>query len=196
MPSIADLFWRGSVIGILNADDFLGGAGCSEDYSAFDISRVAGVYGDLLYVRWRRILGPASLLARRSVAAHPFRGVDAPHRTTYLRKSVNQQFGGFRTDFASAADYEFALRLMKHQHSLHYVPEILFAWELRDEQSFVSSAVVGSSNGLESVDAKQLVPGLLTVPLEPFRKLPQFWQRQKDFIFPEWAMPGSAGDLC
>ena len=191
---------RGSVIGILNADDFLAGELVARKIlTAFDISRVAGVYGDLLYVRWRN----GSWGQHRYWRAGRWRptrflgGWMPPHPTTYLRKSVYQELGGFRTDFASAADYEFALRLMKHQHSLHYVPEILVCMGIGGMSNrSLRQRLLAHRMDWRAWTQNKLVPGLLTVPLKPLRKLPQFWQRQKDFIFPEWAMPGSAGDLC
>ena len=33
----------------------------------------------------------------------------------------------------------------------------------------------------------KLSPGFLTLPPKPLRKLPQFWRRRKNFIFPDWA---------
>ena len=112
-----------------------------------------------------------------------------PHPTIYLRASVYHEVGRFRTDFASAADYEFILRLMKHQHiALQYVPEI-----------FVCMGIGGMSNRslrgrwlAHRMDSRawtqnKLSSGLMTLPLKVLRKLPQFWHRQRDFVFPEWA---------
>ena len=183
---------RGSVIGILNADDFLAGTLVAwKILAALEMSPVAGVYGDLLYVRWRK----GSWSQHRYWRAGRWRrsrfwaGWMPPHPTLYLRRNVYEELGGFRTDFASAADYEFTLRLMKHPHiTLHYVP-----------QTFVCMKVGGMSNrslghrwlahrmDWRAWTQNKLSPKLLALPLKPLRKLPQFLRRQQSFVFPEWA---------
>ena len=183
---------RGSVIGILNADDFLAGTFVAwKILAALDMSPVAGVYGDLLYVRWRN----GSWNQHRYWRAGRWRrsrlwaGWMPPHPTLYLRRNVYEELGGFRTDFASAADYEFTLRLMKHPHiTLHYVP-----------QTFVCMRIGGMSNrslrhrwlahrmDWRAWTQNKLSPKLLALPLKPLRKLPQFLRRQQSFVFPEWA---------
>ena len=184
---------RGEVIGILNADDFLAGRLVAwKILAALDMSPVAGVYGDLLYVRRRKGSWSQHRYWRGGRWGHGRfrRGWMPPHPTMYLRKSVFQELGDFRTDFASAADYEFTLRLMRHpQIALHYVPEI-----------FVCMGIGGMSNcslrhrwlahrmDWRAWAQNNLAPGPLTLPLKPLRKLPQFWQRHKTFVFPEWAI--------
>jgi glycosyltransferase involved in cell wall biosynthesis len=182
----------GRVIGILNADDFLAGKLVMwKILSAFEMLSVDGVYGDLLYVRWRN----GSWRQHRYWRGGCWRpdrfsaGWMPPHPTLYLRKSVYEELGPFRTDFASAADYEFTLRLMKHQDiTLHYVP-----------QTFVCMGIGGMSNrslrhrwSAHRMDWRawtqnNLTPKLWAPALKPLRKLPQFVRRQKSFVFPEWA---------
>jgi glycosyltransferase involved in cell wall biosynthesis len=182
----------GNVVGILNADDFLAGTLVAwKILVALDMSPVDGVYGDLLYVRWRNGSWNQHRYWRagRSGRDRLRAGWMPPHPTLYLRASVYHEVGRFRTDFASAADYEFTLRLMKYPHiMLHYVPEI-----------FVCMGVGGMSNcslrhrwlahrmDWRAWAVNKLSPGFLTLPLKPLRKLPQFWRRYRDFTFPEWA---------
>jgi len=183
---------RGSVIGILNADDFLAGKLVAwKVLAVLNMCPVDGVYGDLLYVRWRNGSWDQHRYWRagRWQRSRFREGWMPPHPTMYLRASVYQEVGRFRTDFASAADYEFILRLMKHQHiALQYVPEI-----------FVCMGIGGMSNRslrrrwlAHRMDSRawtenKLSSGLMTLHLKLLRKLPQFWQRQRSFVFPEWA---------
>ena len=123
---------RGSFIGILNADDFFAGDLVAwKVLAALETSPIDGVYGDLLYVRWRK----GSWMQHRYWRAgrlRPLRfraGWMPPHPTMYLRRNVYEELGGFRTDFASAADYEFMVRLVKHQRiALYYIRSFLSAW--------------------------------------------------------------------
>ena len=81
MPSIADLFWRAAVSSGSSTPRLSGRrAGCSEDsYGVRYLTGGGRLRGPTLRAMAEWILGPASLLARRSVAADPlFGGVDAP----------------------------------------------------------------------------------------------------------------------
>jgi glycosyltransferase involved in cell wall biosynthesis len=185
---------QGDVIGILNADDFLAGKLIAwKILSVFEMSPVHGVYGDLLYVRrrsgiWRQ---HRYWRAGRSGGNRLRAGWMPPHPTIYLRKSVYNELGGFRTDFASAADYEFILRLMKRPYvTLHYLPEILVCMEVGgiSNRSFRHRLLAHRMDWRAWTENK-LSPGLFTLPLKPLRKVPQLWQRHKSFIFPEWAIP-------
>ena len=183
---------HGDVIGILNADDFLAGKLVAwKILAVLEMSPVHGVYGDLLYARRRNGIWSQHRYWRagRSGRDRLRAGWMPPHPTMYLRKSVYQELGGFRTDFASAADYEFILRLMKPRHiTLHYLPEILVCMEVGgiSNRSFRHRLLAHRMDWRAWTENK-LSPGLFTLPLKPLRKVPQLWQRNKSFVFPEWA---------
>jgi glycosyltransferase involved in cell wall biosynthesis len=183
---------RGGVIGILNADDFLASDLIIRNILAtLEQSSVHGVYGDLLYVRlrngaWRQHrYWRAGRSGRNGFRA----GWMPPHPTVYLRKSVYQELGGFRTDFASAADYEFIVRLMEHQHiTLEYIPEVFVCMEVGGMSNrSLRHRCLAHRMDWRAWTENKLEPGFLTIPLKPLRKLPQFWRRNKNFVFPEWA---------
>jgi glycosyltransferase involved in cell wall biosynthesis len=182
----------GDVIGILNADDFLAGnLIVRKILDALEVSPAHGIYGDLLYVRrykgaWRQHrYWRSGRLERARFRA----GWMPPHPTLYLRKSVYEELGGFRTDFASAADYEFILRLMKDERIvLDYIPEVLVCMETGGlSNRSLRNRWLAHRMDRRAWRENHLSPGLLTVPMKPLRKLAQFWQRKRDFVFPEWA---------
>jgi glycosyltransferase involved in cell wall biosynthesis len=188
---------RSDVIGILNADDFLAGKLIAwKILSVLEMSPVHGVYGDLLYVRRRNGIWRQHRYWRagRSELDRLRAGWMPPHPTIYLRKSVYKELGGFRTDFASAADYEFILRLTTRPHiTLHYLPEILVCMEVGGiSNRSLRHRLLAHRMDSRAWTENELAPGLFTLPLKPLRKVPQFWQRNRSFIFPEWAYPESS----
>jgi glycosyltransferase involved in cell wall biosynthesis len=182
---------RGDVIGILNADDFLAGTLVIwKILAVLERSPVDGVYGDLLYVRRRNGMWSQHRYWRagRSGRKRLRSGWMPPHPTIYLRNSVYRELGGFRTDFASAADYEFILRLMKPHIMLHYLPEVLVCMSVGGiSNRSLRHRWIAHRMDWRAWTENKLSPGLLTLALKPLRKFPQLWQRNKDFVFPKWA---------
>lgn len=118
----------GDVIGILNADDILAGTEVIEAVAKkFQGTNVDGVYGDLNYVaqdnigrilrKWRSQAATSRDLAWGWMPAHP---------TLYLKADLFKQFGGYKLDYGSAADYEMMLRLLyKHRITTAYLPLLM-----------------------------------------------------------------------
>jgi len=118
----------GDLIGTLNADDFyadnrvLGAVA-----NVFRDPEIQSCYGDLICVDRERL----SKVVRYWKAGRFHRrrfywGWMPPHPTFFARRSVYEQFGDFRLDLGSAADYELVLRfLLKHNVSARYIPEPL-----------------------------------------------------------------------
>jgi glycosyltransferase involved in cell wall biosynthesis len=184
---------RGDLIGVLNADDFLARDDVlSRILDLFSTPTTDGVYGDLLYVKARK----GRLVQHRYWRPGDFRpsavrrGWMPPHPTLYLRRRLYEQAGNFRIDFGSAADYEFMVRLMRlPKLRLAYLPAVLVCMETGG----LSNCSLAARWRAHRMDRKawtenKVTPGILTLPLKPLRKLPQFWQRYKRFIFPEWAI--------
>ncbi len=119
---------KGDIIGTLNADDFY-----AHDRVLFTVAKVfsdpevQSCYGDLICVdrvnlsRVVRYWKAGDFHRRRF-----YWGWMPPHPTFFVRRSVYEQFGGFRLDLGSAADYELVLRLLlKHKVSTRYIAEPL-----------------------------------------------------------------------
>lgn len=80
-----------------------------------------GVHGDLYYMDGERIVrrwhqGQGSIRS----------GWMPGHPTLYLRREVYETFGGYKTNYRIAADYEFMVRILYQKKvTLSYLPEIL-----------------------------------------------------------------------
>lgn len=80
-----------------------------------------GVHGDLYYMGG----GQGSALLAPGPGQYPL-WLDAGHPTLYLRKSVYDKYGLYKTDYRISADYEFMIRILKDDKvKLSYLPEVL-----------------------------------------------------------------------
>ena len=118
----------GAIVGILHADDFYATKTVLASVrDAFDDPAVDACFGDLCYVDnakpsrivryWR-----AGEFSRKKI----LNGWMPPHPTLFVRRKCYEQFGLYRTDLGTAADYEMILRLLvKHEINAVYIPEVL-----------------------------------------------------------------------
>jgi glycosyltransferase involved in cell wall biosynthesis len=118
----------GEIVGVLNADDYYP----TDDVlvqvaDAFANPVIDVTYGDLLYVD----RDDSSRVIRRWNSG-PYRqdrfyaGWMPPHPTFFIKRALYQQYGGYRLDLGSAADYELMLRmLLKHNANAAYIPRVL-----------------------------------------------------------------------
>ncbi|MCK4913247.1 MAG: glycosyltransferase [Planctomycetes bacterium] len=172
----------GEVLGFVNADDLLAGAGIISDIAnCFNKTQADGVYGDIEYVAksditkiiryWRS--GKFERLSIRN-------GWMPPHPALYLKRSVYQKAtledgSYFDTSFKIAADYDFMMRILgKLKIDIAYLPKV-----------FVKMRVGGKSNksifnvlrkSYEDIVAMRRngIGGFGTLICKNFRKLPQF----------------------
>jgi glycosyltransferase len=172
---------HGEIVGILHADDFYASSDVLHSVaSAFEDDSVDACYGDLCYVDsenpnrvvryWR---------AGKYHSASFLNGWMPPHPTFFVRRKIYDQFGLYRTNLGTAADYELMVRfLVKHQVKAAYIPKIL-----------VHMRTGGSSNAnwRARVEANRMdrqawrVNGLSPYPwttlAKPLRKVGQWWSR-------------------
>ena len=188
---------RGDVIGLLNADDFLAGEDViSRTMEVFANTETDGVYGDLLYVKHRRgCLAQHRYWRSGAYSREAFlKGWMPPHPTLYLRKEVYAKAGNFRTDFGSAADYEFMVRLTRlNDLTLAYVPEILVCMEVGG----MSNRSLRHRWNAHRMDCKAwrengLSPRSLNLLLKPLRKLAAVLAEIQELRLPRL---GQRGDL-
>lgn len=171
----------GDVVGFLHADDlFANRSSVGDIQRKFLEGNYDAVYGDLLYVDAENTDKIIRYWKSGNFRASRFRrGWMPPHPTVYIRKSVYEKYGMYRTDLGSAADYECLVRMMvKHQLRVGYVPEII-----------VKMRVGGASNAsliarlmANRVDSQAWLENGLRPPFglrltKPLSKLPQYFMR-------------------
>ncbi|TSK06119.1 MAG: glycosyltransferase [Geobacter sp.] len=178
----------GDIIGILNSDDFYADERVLERVlAAFDDPSVMCCYGDLEYVKdaletQNEKQNFTTVRYWQSGLFSPGRfkmGWMPPHPTFFVRRQVYEQYGGFRLDMGSAADYELMLRLLhRHRIPAAYIPEVLVRMRVGGE----SNATLKNRFRANRMDRRAweingLKPYPWTFLLKPLRKVPQWFRR-------------------
>ena len=119
----------GDVVGFVHADDLLADVDVIANIKNkfCQNPELDAVYGDLLYVDSEDTEKVVRYWRSGAFGRNKFLfGWMPPHPTVYVRKEIYQEYGAYRTDMGSAADYECMVRLMyKHQIQSGYLPNIV-----------------------------------------------------------------------
>jgi len=169
----------GDVVGFLNADDQYADTGVIGRVAKMFADTATGAcYGDLVYVRARapeQIVRywNAGLISRSKL----YLGWMPPHPTFFTRRQYYQQYGGYRLDLGTSADYELMVRyLLCHGVHVAYLPQVLVCMK----SGGASNGTFVSRFRAHLMDWKAwrvngLIPYPWTVPCKPLRKLGQWW---------------------
>lgn len=168
----------GDVIGILNADDFYASnTVISRIAEAMKLNLADGAYGDLEYVdAVNHNLVKRNWKSGEYVANSFLNGWMPPHPTFFLKRSFYSQYGSFRLDLGSAADYELMLRMIhKIGIKLTYIPEVLVKMRVGGvSNSNLANRITANRNDRKAWKVNELKPHFYTLWLKPFRKVLQF----------------------
>ncbi|MFC1796292.1 glycosyltransferase family 2 protein [Pseudomonadota bacterium] len=172
---------QGEIIGILHADDFYASPAVLDRVATvFEDPSVEACYGDLCYVEGS---DPTRIVRYwRAGEYQPGRfhnGWMPPHPTFFVRKKIYEQYGLYRTDLGTSADYELMVRfLVKHGINTAYIPQVLVhmrtggssnaSWRARFEANRMDRRA-WQVNGLN--------PYPWTTLAKPLRKVGQWWSR-------------------
>ncbi len=187
---------RGSIIGLLNADDTYASPFALEWVAqCLRQTGAAALYADLQYVRRD---DPGRIVRHwRSGLFHPERfrwGWMPPHPTFFTYKEHYQKLGGYDTRLRISADYELMLRfLYRHRLSVCYLPKVLVRmrtggmsnasfrqrWRANQEDH-----LAWAFNGLKS--------GPFALWMKPLRKIPQFWPLLMPSLAAQMGKPSGA----
>jgi glycosyltransferase involved in cell wall biosynthesis len=118
----------GDIVGILNSDDFYASSTIvSEIVQEFKTKNVDLVFGDLVFVRPEDLTKVVRTYATPNFNPGKFAwGWMPPHPTCFLKKSVYERYGYFKTDYRIAADYEILTRFMaKYKITYSHIPKVL-----------------------------------------------------------------------
>ncbi len=168
----------GDVIGILNADDvYASSEVLTEVAGALLRDGTDAVYGDLVYTDQKDRDKVVRKWISGAYKKGSFRrGWMPPHPTFFIRSSFYSQYGSFRTDLGSAADYELMLRMIeKHGVSLSYVKRVLVKMRSGGvSNQSLANRWEANRNDLKAWKLNGLKPGLFTLIIKPLRKVFQF----------------------
>lgn len=176
----------GEIVGFLNADDMLASPhAIARIAQAFaDDPNLDACYGDLEYISaddpprtvryWRS--GPFSQEGLR-------KGWMPPHPTFYARRSLLARVGEFDTRLRIAADYELMLRcLVRPDLRIAYLPEVLVRMRLGGASNASLAALLRKSREDLVAMRRHGVGNITTLLAKNLRKLPQFFQRQRNEV--------------
>lgn len=174
---------NGSIIGILNSDDFYpDNQVLSKVVQEFNESNCDCLYGDLVYTQqadaskivryWKSGLFNISNLEK---------GWMLPHPTFFVKKSIYDKYGLYNTELKSAADYEMILRLLyKNKLKVSYIPEIMVIMRMggRSNKSFWNRLRANQEDTLAWTKNQLTMPFFLRIN-KPLQKLRQFFLKPK-----------------
>ena len=96
-----------------------------------------------------------------------------------MRRSLYEQYGGYRLDLGSAADYELMLRmLMKHEANATYIPQVLV--HMRNEgmsNASLRNRIKANRFDRQAWRVNEIKPRPWTVVAKPLGKLGQWFAK-------------------
>ena len=168
----------GEIVGILNSDDFYTNQSVIANVDKyFREKNVDAVYGDLLYIYANNIDKIQRYWKSGHYKENAFLwGWMPPHPTIFVKKEVYEKYGCFNTDFTSAADYEFLLRVIhKEQIKLGYLSEILVKMRVGGKSNrSIKNRIRGNNEDRKAWKINGLRPYCFTLYLKPARKILQY----------------------
>ncbi|MDH3975279.1 MAG: glycosyltransferase [Deltaproteobacteria bacterium] len=173
------LMASGEIIGILNADDFYPDNNIiSRVVNAFEENETDSCYGDLIYVDpinttqfiryWKSSPYNDKLF---------YKGWMPPHPTFFVKKRAYENYGLYRLDLGTAADYELMLRfLLKFSISTHYIPHVLVKMRTGGKSNLsIKNRIMANINDRKAWKINGLKPKPWTLFLKPLSKMSQFF---------------------
>ncbi|WP_425058549.1 hypothetical protein SCACP_32080 [Sporomusa carbonis] len=124
----------GDLVGIINSDDWYAPEAIKHVVEAFKSNPEIGfVFGDLIIsdTEGQPLYSQTGDPYYQRMIAFDMPSI--PHPTVFVRKEIYERFGGFSTDYKTAMDYEFLLKLWKNGVAGLYLPVILAYMRLNGE---------------------------------------------------------------
>jgi glycosyltransferase involved in cell wall biosynthesis len=167
----------GEIIACLHSDDFyVTPNAIAHMVKAMTAGGADSAWGDLLYVDRNDINRVIRRWKSSPYTPGKFiRGWHPPHPTFFVRKSIYELYGAFRTDLRIASDYELMLRFLeKNRITSCYVPETIVTMRIGGASNR-PSAILGTARR-ETARAwklNHLRGGVVASILKPISKIPQ-----------------------
>ncbi|MFD2569445.1 glycosyltransferase family 2 protein [Spirosoma soli] len=168
----------GDIIGLLNADDYYRHKRVIENMVAtFERAQSDAVYGDMLYVD-RNDTGKLKRYWRSGwYSENAFLWGWMPgHLSFFAKRWVYEQYGVFRLDLKTAADYELLLRFIhKNKIKLAYMDEVTIVMRAGGQSnSSLRNRLRGNREDKLAWKLNGLKPYFFTLWLKPLRKITQY----------------------
>jgi len=167
----------GDIIGTINADDFF-----ADDDVLYNIAKVfteqdTGIlYGDLDYI------DPNDKVIRKWRSGKYKKGMFnwgwmPPHPTFYCRKKLFDDFGIYRLDYGSAADYELMLRFIHlNNTNTYYLNKVMIKMVIGGlSNKNVTNRVQAMRFDLKAMRNNNIFLPMVTILFKPLRKVVQFF---------------------
>lgn len=152
-------------------DEFTGNHVISQMVETIEREGTDGVHADLYYMDGEKIV------RKWKQGQGKIRSGWMPgHPTLYLKKSVYDKYGFYKTDYRISADYEFMIRILKDgKVKLSYIPEVLIKMSHGGTSTNSLSAYVESfKEGHRALKENGIRFAFVTDILRTFRVLLQF----------------------
>ncbi len=168
----------GDIIGILNADDvFANNEVIKNIVNYFTHEKIDALYADLKYVQRDDITKVIRFWKSGEYREGKFyNGWMPPHPTLYLRKSIYQKYGNYRTDMPSAADYELMLRMIHvNKIRLAYYPQVtVLMREGGLSNRSIENRIKANRDDKRAWEVNNVSPKFYTLFMKPLSKILQF----------------------
>lgn len=118
----------GDIVGILNADDFyVDNTIISQIVAEFEKSKADSVYADIAFVTKDNLNKVVRYYSSASFRPWKFRfGYMPAHPSFFLKRSIYEKHGYFKTDYKLCADFDLIVRLYHtHKISFSYFPKMV-----------------------------------------------------------------------
>jgi len=171
----------GDIIAYLHADDVFASEKVIEKViSVFERTDVDCVWGDLVYVSsknpnrvvryWKSCAYRDNLFAL---------GWMPPHPTFFVKKSVYEKYGYFKTNLPISADYELMLRFLhKHNISGYYLPEVLVRMRTGGlSNKSIRNIIQKSIEDYRAWKTNDEGCAIITIAMKNIQKVPQLFTR-------------------
>lgn len=166
------------IVGFLNADDFYAdGKVLSRVSDVFSDSSVDACYADLDYISDKN---PTNIVRRWKSGEYSLKkfywGWMPPHPTFFVRKRIYTEYGLFRLELGSAADYELMLRFMvKYKLKTNYIPHTLVKMRVGGiSNRSLKNRLLANRNDKRAWRINGLTPYPWTFLFKPIRKIHQW----------------------
>ncbi len=168
----------GDVIGLLNADDFYRHERVLANMVAtFERTGSDAVYGDMLYVDRHDTTRLKRYWRSGWYRQNAFLWGWMPgHLSFFAKRRLYEQYGGFRLDLKSAADYELLLRFIhKNGATLAYMDEVTIVMRAGGvSNSSLKNRLRANHEDRLAWTLNNLKPYFFTLWFKPLRKITQY----------------------